>query len=131
VAILGVSLLAVIAMRGDAVREIRQVVDASDAWVLGTRLMGEVLTAEVLDEGSDGGPVEGFPQYRWNVQKIPIEIDIPAEYFPGKDRSAIPQKPMQLLQVVLTIGLAEPAPDRPPELFRVVTYTRKRNPKVP
>jgi hypothetical protein len=128
VAILGISLLAVISLRNDCVVEIGQVVDANDAWTLGTLAMGMVLTADVLDEGADGGMFEDFPQYRWDVVKTKVEVDVAAEYFPGKDRAAIPHKPKELLRIELGLTRVDPPPDRPPDLFRMVTYAQKRVP---
>jgi prepilin-type N-terminal cleavage/methylation domain-containing protein len=128
IAILGVSLLAIVELRNDCVREIRQVIDTSDAWVLGTLAMGAVMTNETLDEGSDGGTFEEFPGYRWDVEKTTVMVDVVAEYFPGKDRATIPQKPKELLQVALVISLTDPPLERPPVLFRVVTFTPKRKP---
>jgi prepilin-type N-terminal cleavage/methylation domain-containing protein len=128
VAILGISLLAVITLRNECVVEIGQVVDANDAWTLGTLAMGMVLTAEVLDEGADGGMFDDFPQYRWDVVKTKVEVDIAAEYFPGQDRAAIPYKPKELLRIELGVTRVDPTPDRPPDLFRMVTYAQKRVP---
>jgi len=129
VAILGISLLAVISIRNDCVVEIGQVVDANDAWTLGTLAMGMVLTAEVLDEGADGGMFEDYPQYRWDVVKTTVEVDVAAEYFPGMDRAAIPHKPKEILRIDLAVTRLDPPPDPPPGLFRMVTYAQKRIPR--
>jgi prepilin-type N-terminal cleavage/methylation domain-containing protein len=128
VAILGIALLAIIELRNDSVREIRQVIDSSDAWVLGTLAIGAVMTNETLDEGADGGTFEDFPGYRWEVRKTTVVVDVVAEYFPGVDRATLPQKPKELLQIDLTVSLIDPPPDRPPDLFHVVTYAPKRKP---
>jgi hypothetical protein len=56
-------------------------------------------------------------------------VDIAPEYFPGKERAAIPQKPKELLRIELAVTLLDPPPDRPPELFRMVTYAQKRLPQ--
>lgn len=129
VAILGISLLAIIVLRNECVADVHRVVDANDAWVLGTLALGAVQTAEILDEGADGGTFDEFPQYRWSVVKTPVEVDIAPEYFPGKERTAIPFKPKEILRIELVISLDDPPPDRPPELMRVVTYAQKRVPK--
>ena len=80
-------------MRNASVHEIRQVVDASDAWVLGTLAMGAIQTAEVLDEGADGGTFDDFPAYRWDVVKTTVYLvdmaefaamnEVYAQHFPG------------------------------------------------
>lgn len=129
VAILGIALLAVVVIRNECIRDTLHIVDVNDAWTLGTLAMGAVQTAEVLDEGADGGTFDGFPQYRWTVVKTPVEVDIAPEYFPGRERSAIPAKPKEILRIELVITLDDPAPDRPPELLRLVTYAQKRVPR--
>jgi prepilin-type N-terminal cleavage/methylation domain-containing protein len=129
VAILAVALLAVVAMRNESVREIRRVVDHSDAWVLGTLAMGAVETAEFLEAGSDGGAFEEYPGYRWEVVREPFEVDIVAAYFPGMERAAIQHEPKELLRITLTIYREEPMPGMPPELFRMVTYAPPRRPE--
>lgn len=129
VAILGISLMAVIVLRNECIRDVRRVVDANDAWVLGTLALGAVQTAEILDEGADGGSFEEFPQYRWEVVKTTVPVDIVPEYFPGRDRASIPHEPKEILRIELVISLSDPSPDRPPELFRMVTYARKRVPE--
>lgn len=126
IAILAFSLMAVIAARNQSVREIGRALEFSDAWVLGMRKMGEVETEETLDEGSDGGGFEDNSKYLWVVTKTKYEVDIAGQYFPGQDRATIAHKPKELLRIELTLSLVQPPPDRPPEVFRLVAFTKKR-----
>jgi hypothetical protein len=120
--------VALIVMRNECIQDIGIVVDSCDSWVLGTLALGVIETAEVLDEGGEGGIFEDHPGYRWDVEKTRIEIDIVPEYFPGMDRASIPHKPKELLRIALTISRIDPQPGQPPELFRVVTYAPRRVP---
>lgn len=126
VAILAFSLMSVIAARNQSVREVRRAVEYSDVWVLGARKMGEIETAETLEEGSDGGLCEDNHAYQWSLTKTKYEVDIASQYFPGQDQATVHHQKKELLRVELTIGLVEPPSDRPPEVFRLVSYTKKR-----
>lgn len=125
VAILAISIVTLLIIRNNSVKETAKTKTAVTAAVLAREKMGEIESNDV-NELTESGEFDGYPGYRWTKEVFLEEVSTDSGTTGGSGATQDP--PKEIYKVVLTVAYPD---DTEEKKLTVVSYRLKKEDEQP